>query len=272
MIFATNLLLSMTISGIKINLKRWLIVFPFALLLNHAYAQEQYEIQVYASDVIEPHTTAIELHSNVSPSGPNNINGYTHPFHETIEITTNINSYSEVGFYIFNRMDNSNMKYMGSHIRPRVMVPESWGWGIGGSLSVEAGFINDPLTNETQWDYEVRPILDKKLKNHYLSFNPAIGGLFNGTVTTFSPAFKYAYTLNKKYALGIEYYGQTGKPFNWDKYDYQTHQFYAVVDLNLLPEYEINFGIGYGITQSSDRLNIKLILGKCFFHLPYKEE
>ena len=256
----------MTSPIIKNIVKQVVVISALILLCLHAHSQEQYEIQVYASDIIEPHTTAIELHSNASPSGPMNTINYSHPLHETVEITTNINTFTELGFYMFNRMDNGRMNYMGSHIRPRVKVPECWRWKIGASLSAEAGFVKDPITNETQWDYEIRPIFDKKIKKHYIAFNPVMDGLLNGMGTTFSPAIKYAYTVNKKYALGIEYYGQTGKPFNWDKFDNQTHQFYAVADLNLLPEYEINLGIGYGITQSSDRMNIKLILGRSFTH------
>ena len=34
------------------------------------------------------------------------------------------------------------------------------------------------------------------------------------------------------------------------------------VDLNFSPDWEFNLGVGFGLTQSTDRLLVKLILGR----------
>lgn len=240
----------------------------FLLIQSAARAQESYEIQVYASPTMEKNSSMVELHSNISPMGPKNENAFSHPLHETLEITTGISNNFEIGVYLFNRFANGRLMCTGSHIRPRLTVPDSWKWKLGVSLSLEAGFIKDPLTNIVDWAYEIRPIFDKTLGKHYISFNPAIDGSFTSHEVSFSPNIKYSFTVNSTYALGIEYYGAVGKPFSWDPYDQQTHQFYAVTDLSLDPKYEISFGIGLGITASSDQCNIKLILGR---HINWKK-
>jgi len=44
----------------------------------------------------------------------------------------------------------------------------------------------------------------------------------------------------------------------------QQQQLYGVVDLNVHPRWEINFGIGGGLTRATDGLIIKMILGRRF--------
>ena len=225
-------------------------------------AQESYEIQVYASEITPKNTTLIELHSNVSPQGPDNVSKFSSPLHETMEITTGLGNNFEIGMYLFNRLNNGVTQNTGSHIRPRYTVPSSLKWNWGVSISVEAGFIKDPFTDKTIWDYEIRPIFDKTMGKHYIAFNPTFDGSFSENEFSFSPNLKYGYKLSEKYTVGIEYYGVMGNPFKFYSANVQTHQFYLVSDIDLNPNYEINIGVGHGITQSSDQWNIKLILGR----------
>jgi len=44
----------------------------------------------------------------------------------------------------------------------------------------------------------------------------------------------------------------------------QQHQIFPTVDLNLAPQWEINFGVGVGMTRSTDHLIAKMILGYRF--------
>lgn len=234
----------------------------FLFTFNQLIAQESYEIQVYSSPTTQKNTTIFELHSNISPKGPPNVNDFSHPIHETLEITTGLTNNFELGFYLFNRINNGTFQYTGSHIRPRITAPSSWKWYFGTSLSIETGFNKEPITNLYDWGYEIRPIFDKTIGKNYLSLNPTIDGSFTTNEVSFSPNIKYSYAVNPKYSVGIEYYGVTGKPFNWDRYDIQTHQFFLVTDLYFDTKHEIEFGIGRGATQSSDVWNIKLILGQ----------
>jgi hypothetical protein len=44
----------------------------------------------------------------------------------------------------------------------------------------------------------------------------------------------------------------------------QQQQFFPAIDLNVAPEWELNFGVGWGITRSTDHLIIKAIVGRRF--------
>ncbi len=243
-------------------MKKNILLLFLLFAIHNLKAQETYEVQVYSSPTTLKNTTIFELHSNISPTGPKNETNFNHPIHETMEITTGITDNFELGFYLFDRINEGTINYMGSHIRPRITVPTSWNWYFGTSLSLEGGFIKNPITNVYDADYEIRPIFDKTIGKNYFSLNPTLDGSFNTNEVSFSPNIKYAYGVNAKYSLGLEYYGSTGNPFKWDKYDVQTHQFYLVTDLYLDKKHEFEFGIGHGTTISSDVWNVKLILGQ----------
>ena len=44
----------------------------------------------------------------------------------------------------------------------------------------------------------------------------------------------------------------------------QEQQIFPAIDLNLAPQWEINFGLGVGLTRSTDHLIAKMILGYRF--------
>lgn len=70
-----------------------------------ACAQDNYEIQVYGYDTVDPGRTMVELHSNFTIDGSKTVvDGMlptNHAEHETIEITHGVTDWFEVGFYIF---------------------------------------------------------------------------------------------------------------------------------------------------------------------------
>jgi hypothetical protein len=242
-----------------------LVLFQFILFIclpNMALlAQDNGEIQVYGSATTPKYTTMIELHSNYTLTGPKYNSNYQ-PLLQTLEVTTGLSKDAELGFYVFTFNNNGKIQYTGSHIRPRIKAPEKWEWPVGVSLSTEIGFDKDPFTNEMDWGTEIRPIFDKTIGDHYYSFNPSLGVSFTNNECLFEPNFKYAYASSPKASIGFEYYGNTGKLFNPFKLPNQEHQLYAVVDLFLHPLYEFNFGIGKGLTESSNDLNIKCYVGR----------
>jgi hypothetical protein len=92
-----------------------------------------------------------------------------HQEHETVELTEGLNDWSEVGFYIFtSEQDGHGVQWVGDHIRPRVRVPDSWGWPVGVSLSTEIGFQRSAYSTDT-WTWEIRPIIDKSIGRWYFA-------------------------------------------------------------------------------------------------------
>ena len=80
----------------------------------------------------------------------------------------------------------------------------------------------------------------------------------------FSPAAKVSYNVTPKVAIGLEYYGALGPVTHFDRAHDQQHQLFPVIDLDLGPKWEFNAGVGFGLTPSTDRLIIKMILGYRF--------
>jgi hypothetical protein len=82
-----------------------LALFAAVILAPFAHAQDNYEIQVYGSDIVPPRSTMVEIHSNFTVSGSKTVrNGVlptNHAEHETLELTQGINAWAEVGFYVF---------------------------------------------------------------------------------------------------------------------------------------------------------------------------
>jgi hypothetical protein len=65
-------------------------------------------------------------------------------------------------------------------------------------------------------------------------------------------------------ALGLEYYGAVGPVGEFNSVSQQQYQLFPVLDLDLGPRWEFNFGVGAGLTPSTDRLIVKLIRGYRF--------
>ena len=65
-------------------------------------------------------------------------------------------------------------------------------------------------------------------------------------------------------AGGFEYYSSLGSLAGFDPLKDQQHQLFPVIDLNLSPKWEFNFGVGFGLTSSTDHLIVKMILGYRF--------
>ena len=63
---------------------------------------------------------------------------------------------------------------------------------------------------------------------------------------------------------GVEYYADYGRLGNFDILHNQQQQIFAVSDLNVSQQWEINFGVGLGATSATDHLIIKGIIGRRF--------
>ncbi len=255
-------------------MSRKTVIASLLLLLScaAACAQDNYEIQVYGSDTVAPGDTMLEFHTNFTFQGRKTVDQgvlpTNHALHETFELTHGWNDWFETGFYVFtSARSGQGWDWVGDHIRPRVRVPEKWHWPVGVSLSTEFGY-QRPIFSPDTWTIEIRPIVDKQLGPWYLAFNPTIGRSFAGKNADagfdFSPNFKGSYDITKQVAVGLEYYGSLGPITGFDPVDQQEQQFFPTVDLNVSPKWEINFGLGVGVTRSTDHLIGKFILGYRF--------
>jgi hypothetical protein len=257
---------------LHLTLPALIFVTGCAFLSAPVRAQDNYEIQVYAYDTVEPGHTMVELHSNFTIDGSKSVqNGLlptNHALHETIEITRGITDWFETGFYIFTSERNGQgVQWVGDHIRPRVRIPKKWHWPVGVSLSNELGYQRRKFATDT-WTWEMRPIIDQQVGRWYWAFNPTFDKSFHGESVhqgfVFSPNVKFSYDFTKKITGGFEYYGSVGPATEFSPINQQQHQIFPTIDLNLSPNWEVNFGLGVGVTRSTDHLIAKMILGYRF--------
>jgi len=237
-----------------------------------ARAQDNYEIQVYSYETVAPRTTMVEIHSNFTVDGSKTVQDGVlptkHAEHETLEITQGISSWAELGFYLFSSIEpDDGWQWVGDHMRPRVRVPEKWHWPVGVSVSNEIGYQRHAFSADT-WTWEIRPIIDKKIGPWYLDFNPTLDRSFHGPSVNqgvvFSPNAKVSYDLTKKIAGGLEYYASYGPITGFDPLQDQQQQFFPAIDVDFGPDWEFNFGVGVGVTRSTDHLIVKCIIGRRF--------
>jgi hypothetical protein len=246
-----------------------------ALTAPPAFAQANYEIQVYPSQTADPKTTLFELHSNFTGSGSKSKSGFLLPtnsaLHETLEITHGFNDVFELGFYVFTSQNSgSGFQFVGTHIRPRIRAPESWKLPVGLSLSTEFG-PTDKKFDESEWGVELRPIIDQEIGRFYWAFNPTIGWSLKGPGAgkgidgmDFEPNLKLAWKVTPKYALGVEYYGTTGTLTRMSPTKEQDHMLYPSLDLFVSEDWEFNMGYGIRVAGTGDQNILKVILGRRF--------
>jgi hypothetical protein len=265
------------------------LIFLLASGGRMAWAQDNYEIQVYPSETQAPGTLLVELHSNYTVEGSTTPSFGMRPTqgqeHETVEFTQGINNWMEVGFYVFTEEHNgTGVQWVGDHIRPRVRVPPSWHWPVGVSLSNEIGYARSAYANPT-WSWQILPIVDQTKGKWYWAVNTTMQwgihptSLPPGTPQsvvndyyrnvsphgmTFGPAASVMYQPSKLYNFGFEYYGNWGEFGHFVNVHNQEQQFFPVVNLFVSPKWEINFGAGWGATASTDHLIVKGIIGRYF--------
>ena len=86
----------------------------------------------------------------------------------------------------------------------------------------------------------------------------------SGSGWDFAPSLKISFDVTKLVAAGVEYYADLGQVGHFGNASEQQHQLFPTLDLNFSPDWEVNFGVGFGLTPRTDDLVVKLILGRRF--------
>jgi hypothetical protein len=247
---------------------RW--VLPALLLLVVSpmcvRAQDNFDIQVYRSETVAPKTTLVELMNNITADGTKDLSQTVYPatqlyptddaLHETLEIRQGLNDWSEVGFYILTSASSGHgWQWVGDDLRAQVQAPDRWNWPLGVGLAVEAGYQRPPFSLNT-WTIRVRPIFDKRFGRYYLAVNPAfdwsLRGANSGQGAGFAPSVKFSYAFSRYISAGAEYYGNYGSVQNIAVFHHQQQQFFPTMDVKVAPDWNLNLGVGIGVTTITD--------------------
>ena len=242
-----------------------------SLIAVSARAQENYEIQVYPSATVGRGVTMFELHSNYTITGSKGLSPFGeypshHAIHETVEITHGFNDFTELGFYVFAAKPvGGDFQFVGTHIRPRISVPESWHWPVGVSISQEIGWAKAAFSAD-QWTYELRPIVDKQMGAWYVSVNPVLGKSLRGPNSAepfdVTPNVNVGLDVTPKLNIAAEYYGFTGTVKSIQPINNEEHLLFGAVNYDFGPAWEFNLGYGVALNGLGDQKIVKMILGR----------
>lgn len=253
---------------IKLSAGGFVTFAVLLLTIINAGAIDFYEIQIYPTETTPPGILSLELHSNstISATGAeakSQIDPYQ--VHETLEGTYGLTPHIEIGQYLATaKLSNGEYEYAGSRTKCHFGIPATDRWPIKFGGNIELDYMrraaeDQPLT------LEMRPIVETSLGRLLLIANLAFEKPFRGPGThrgvTFAPSGQLSYRLLPWLEPALEYYGDIGAVTYLPAVQQQQHFLVPTINLYIVPQLEVNAGVGYGLTRASDGVFLKMILG-----------
>lgn len=240
-----------------------------ALLItpNGAFAQTD-EIQVYDVGLAAPGIVNLTLHTNFTPSG---IKTPAFPsavvadksLNQVPEWAYGVTEWFEAGMYLplYSRDNHTGWGLDGAKLRLLFAVPHADDRKFFYGSNFEFSY-NARRWDSTRFTSEIRPIIGWHLKPVDIIVNPILDTSYDGIKNLdFAPATRIAYNFGSEWAAAVEEYDDFGPLHKFSAAGDRTHQLYGVVDRTGKP-FDVEFGVGFGLTGSSDNLTLKLILSR----------
>jgi hypothetical protein len=234
---------------------------------TNAFAQTD-EIQVYDASLADKGKFNLTWHNNYTPVGvetpafpgavvaDKSFNGVT-------EWAYGVKPWFEAGLYLPLYSHDTNLGWTvdGFKLRALFAVPKAderrFFYGVNFEFSV-----NSKSWESSRISSEVRPIVGWHLKPWDIIINPILDTAYDGVKNLdFAPATRIAYSVSDKWTVGVEEYADYGPLHQFASPSDQVHELYGVVD-HPTKFLEIEAGVGFGLTNASDKLIFKLLLSK----------
>jgi hypothetical protein len=228
------------------------------------------EIQVYLDDMSAPGQFGLDVHNNYVFSGdtrpaypgqlpPGNVYRLTPEFYYGLSDTL------ELGFYALStRADNSDPHFEGAKVRIKYIAPHDKDQGPFWGANLEVGR-TDQRVSQTPWNAELKGILGYRTGPWTLAVNPNFDWSMSsgGGPVTLGLDAKVAYGVTAKTQIGFESYNELGPLAHLDALSKNSKTLFAVVDHDF-DSFDLNVGIGRGLTGDADRWVFKFIVGMHF--------
>jgi hypothetical protein len=247
------------------------LAIPCVLMLAWAGAASAQtdEIQVYDGGLAPPGVFNLTVHNNFTPDGiktpafpgaivsNKSLNGVP-------EWAYGVTEWFEAGLYLPLYSFDTNHHggtVNGVKLRALFAVPHAddrrFFYGANFEFS-----INAHRWDATRFTSEVRPIIGWHLEPVDIIINPIVDTAYDGLKNLeFVPATRVAYNFSSGWTAAVEEYDDFGSVHAFAPRADQAHQLYGVVD-RAWRGWDIEAGVGVGLTDASDRLTLKLILSR----------
>jgi hypothetical protein len=209
------------------------------------------------------------LHLNYVANGLRVQDGATaaphHQAHMTLEPSLGITSWWELGAYIQGAITPGfGFDYAGAKLRSKFVTPPSWHPHLRLGANIEVALIPERFDHD-RWSTEVRPVVAWENEHVLLALNANVSTPLAGDGFSDGPHFEPAGMALVKIAdivsAGVEYYSGLGPFSRFEKVSDQEHYLYEVVNLLAVESLELNAGVGEGLTDGSNKLTFKIIVG-----------
>ena len=251
------------------RLAPWLLVAAASLSARAARAVDPFEIQVYDGTANDPGAVGLELHLNTVPNGlksaePPELAPH-HQTHLTFEPSLGVRPWWELGGYFQVALAaDGRLRYAGVKLRSKFVTPPGWHPELRLGVNLELSRIPAAFERD-RWGGEVRSIIAWENQHFLLVVNPIIEVSLAGQSASAGPALAPALMAKAKIdgalALGFEYYADLGPIADPAPLREQEQYLFEAVDLLAIAHWELNAGVGEGLTAGSNGLLLKAIVG-----------
>ena len=237
--------------------------------LNAACAASD-ELQVYDGEIAAPGAVSIAWHNNYTPRGDPNA-----PFpggivadrtlNGVVETAYGVKPWFEAGLYLplYSLTSDNELLYNGFKLRALFVSPGAAQRRVFYGVNFEFS-VNTRHWNERRYTSEIRPIIGAHVGRFDFVFNPILDNSWTGVRTLqFVPAARVAMMLSGSTKIAVEDYAGLGTISRRLPYNRQSHQMFLVLNFPTA-WFDVEAGVGAGLTAASDHRIVKLILTKDF--------
>ena len=247
------------------NIATALVFLTSAGSLTAARAQTD-EIQVYTGEIAKPGQFTLTWHNNFTPDGrksPDFPGGIVpdRALNGVPEWALGINDWLELGAYVpvYTLTRDGDLEFDSVKLRALFVVPDAQERRIFYGMNFELSY-NEPHWEQHRFSGEIRPILGARFGAYDLIVNPILDTGFDGiSHLDFAPCVRADFNFSPAWAIALEHYADLGELRSLLPLSSQQHTLFAVVDYTSGTT-SVEFGVGRGLTDASDRLVMKLML------------
>jgi len=243
------------------------LAISIGLVAPNASAQTD-EIQVYNAEIAAPGVVNLTLHDNYTFSGSKTARfpgGLVpdHTLNGVPEWALGVTDWFEQGLYLplYSDVSNRGATLNGFKIRELFVVPDAANEPFFYGINFEFSY-NAKHWDPNRYSSEITPIIGWHLGSVDLIVNPIFDNSFKGFKNLdFAPEGRVAYNFSTKWAAAVENYSDFGVVNHFLPGNQQFQQLFGVLDYTGAP-FDIEAGLGFGVTAASDGLVAKLILSR----------